>query len=63
MDQETMARCFNLWMKRYTEEPERFAADFQTVAEFLQQQADGEEPTYGATCAQMMVDLAAKMEA
>ena len=62
MDQETMARCFNLWMKRYTEEPEKFAADFHTVGEFLQQQAGGQEPSYGTVCATMMAEFATELK-
>jgi hypothetical protein len=43
----TQAQAFNEWMRRYTEEPEAFEASFRTCGEFLAQQANGEEPTYG----------------
>ena len=53
----TMAQAFNEWMRRYTDEPERFAADFRTCGEFLAEAARGEEPSYGETCAVYLADL------
>jgi len=47
-----LARGFNEWMRRYTEEPDKFGREFQAVMEFLEQQQDGETPTYGAECAE-----------
>ena len=51
-----MARAFNEWMRRYTDEPERFEREFQTVAEFLAT-PDGDDPTYGAECAAYLVQI------
>jgi hypothetical protein len=53
----TMAQAFNEWMRRYTDEPEKFAADFRTCGEFLAQVASGEEPTYGEHCAAYLAGL------
>lgn len=46
----TRIEAFNEWMRRYTEEPAQFEAEFRTVGEFLAEEARGEEPSYGATC-------------
>jgi len=47
----TMAEAFNEWMRRYTEEPAAFEAEFQTVGAYLEEQNKGKEPQYGANCA------------
>lgn len=57
MSEQIVANAFNEWMRRYTEEPEQFEREWQSVAEFLQQQADGVEPDYGVTCAAYMQKL------
>lgn len=48
---QRMALAFNEWMRRYTDEPERFAREFKQCGEFLAQIAKGEMPTYGDDCA------------
>ncbi|HEV7285198.1 MAG TPA: hypothetical protein VGN75_10100 [Kaistia sp.] len=53
MTDDQMAAAFNEWMREYTEEPEKFEAEFRTVAEFLATPS-GEAPSYGATCAAML---------
>lgn len=50
MNSTDMKRTFNEWMRRYTEEPETFAAEFKTVGTFLAEQAEGKEPSYGEVC-------------
>ncbi len=57
MNNNVMARAFNEWMRRYTDEPERFAREFQMVGEFLEQTERGEEPTYGETAAAYLVEI------
>jgi hypothetical protein len=37
----------NEWMRRFTEEPERFQHEFRAVSDFLQDQQAGAVPTYG----------------
>ncbi len=56
----TMAQAFNEWMRRYTDEPERFEAQFRTCGEFLTQVANGEEPTYGDHCAAYLAEIMAE---
>lgn len=55
----TMTQAFNEWMRRYTEDPATYAREFETVGEFLREQAEGREPTYGETCAAYLDDLMA----
>lgn len=55
---EQAAACFNEWMRRYTEEPETFEREFQTVSKFLAEEADGAEPTYGQSSTAYMREIA-----
>lgn len=45
-----MPQAFNEWMRRYTDEPEKFEAEFQTVGAFLAEKYQGREPSYGESC-------------
>lgn len=51
MDKDKVAKAFNEWMRRYTQEPSRFGREWQEVSEFLKAEADGREPEYGQVCA------------
>ncbi len=48
---EIAAKAFNLWMKKYTEQPEEFETEYTIIKEFLREQGDGKEPSYGQICA------------
>jgi hypothetical protein len=63
MTNAQMATCFNEWMRRFIEEPDRFAREFETVNQFLADEQEGKEPTYGETSAAYMVQLAAEVHA
>lgn len=56
-----IADAFNEWMRRYTEEPDQFAREWQTVGEFLLQEAAGVEPDYGKSCATYLSKLMAEV--
>ncbi|AZN72753.1 hypothetical protein D5400_17030 [Georhizobium profundi] len=58
MNNAQMVKCFNEWMRRYIEEPGRFEAEFQSVNQFLADEADGREPTYGESCTALMQRIA-----
>lgn len=45
MTNEQMAIALNEWMRRFIDEPDRFEREFQTVGEYLRDQAEGREPT------------------
>lgn len=53
----TTAQAFNEWMRRFIEEPERFAREWQSVEEFKRDEAAGKEPDYGETCAAYLSQL------
>jgi hypothetical protein len=52
-----LAAAFNMWMKRYTENPEQFEHEWQSVNQFLTEEANGEEPSYGESCAAYLLRL------
>jgi len=41
-------------MEDYTEHPELFEREWQTVEQFLAEQHDGKTPTYGETCVEIL---------
>lgn len=63
MTNAQMVKCFNEWMRRFVEEPGRVQREFETVNEFLKDEADGREPTYGETSAAYMEKLAQEIRA
>lgn len=58
LDADVLEKCFNEWMRRYTEDPKAFTVEFMTVREFLEQKAAGTPVTYGATCVAYLRKLA-----
>lgn len=50
MDRQKLIEAFNEWMRRYTDDPAAFEAEFQTVGLFVAERAMGREPSYGETC-------------
>lgn len=61
MNRIVLAACMNEWMRRYTEDPSGFAAEFQTVGEFCREKAAGEEPSYGQWAAEYIERIAADL--
>jgi hypothetical protein len=57
VDKKKLAAAFNEWMRRYTENPEEFTREFQTVQEFLAAKSSGKEPSYGEHCAEYLLTL------
>jgi hypothetical protein len=53
----------NEWMRRYIEEPEKFSREFQSVQDFLTDEAAGREPSYGEACAAYIFKLQEEMNA
>ena len=58
ISKEVAVAAFNEWMRRYTEEPAKFAHEFEAVGKFLKQQSEGKEPDYGTECAELLFRLA-----
>lgn len=63
MTKEQIAAAFNEWMRRFTEEPEKYEAEFRTVGKFLADQAQGQEPSYGQECAAYLESLIDEIQA
>tara|TARA_R110002020_G_scaffold467027_3_gene690171 strand:- start:1301 stop:1492 length:192 start_codon:yes stop_codon:yes gene_type:complete len=61
MTNEQMAKCFNEWMRRFIEEPDRFEREFKTVNEFLTDERSGRQPSYGESSAAYMHQLATEI--
>lgn len=45
-----LATGFNEWMRRYIEDPAKFAREFESVARFRESVKASETPTYGDDC-------------
>lgn len=57
MDKTLIAKAFNEWMRRYTETPKEFEAEFESVIAFLKEQNEGKEPSYGEECAEYLFKI------
>ncbi len=60
---DELPALFNEWMRRYTEEPEKFEAEFKTVGEYLKEVGEGVEPSYGEHSAAYLLKLRDEMAA
>lgn len=58
----SITAAFNEWMRLYTEDPEQFEREWQSVNEYLTEVGEGKEPTYGATCAMFFMKLLAEAD-
>ena len=59
---EWLVKTQNEWMRRYIEEPKKFNVEFQTIAEFVEQETAGKTPSYGETCTLYMEQLMREMQ-
>ena len=57
MNQSTIAKAFNEWMRRYIEDPAAYEAEFNSVAGFREAEAEGREPDYGERCAAYLLHI------
>lgn len=56
-EKKSLSLAFNEWMRRYIEEPEQYAREFESVLDFLNDESNGVEPTYGDVCAEYLLVL------
>ncbi len=63
MTYDENVKTSNEWMRRFIEEPEQFAREFQSVSEFVKDEAEGREPSYGERCAAYQFKLLDEMNA
>jgi hypothetical protein len=54
---DQVAGALNEWMRRYIEEPERFAREITTIKEFNAAEAAGETPSYGTNSAPYLAKI------
>lgn len=57
MTYDETVKMSNEWMRRFIEEPEKFAREFESVTSFLKDEAEGREPNYGERCAAYIFSL------
>lgn len=63
MTPEQIAQALNEWMRRYIDDPKAFDAEFETVGQFLKDENDGKEPSYGENGAAYMQKLLEELQA
>jgi hypothetical protein len=63
LDDKSLSRALNEWMRRYIENPAEFEAEFETVAEFLNEEKQGTEPSYGDTAVAYLRKIDAQLTA
>lgn len=56
-----MPLIFNEWMRRYTDEPEQFEREWQSVQQFLEEEKNGVQPSYGESCTRYFETIADEM--
>lgn len=52
---EALAEAFNTWLGDYIENPGKFVTIQDEVAQAVKEAMGGEEPSYGANCAALLV--------
>lgn len=57
MNEEVLVKAFNEWMRRFIDEPERYYREFEEVIEFISEEKEGVEPSYGQKCAPYLIKL------
>lgn len=60
---DQIAKALNEWVRRYIEDPKAFEAEFETVGQFLKEEEEGREPSYGETGAAYMQKLLEEFQA
>lgn len=63
MSASDMSRSSNEWMRRFIEDPEKFAREFESVTRFLAAVAEGREPDYGERCTAYQFKLLEELNA
>jgi len=53
----TMSQAFDEWMRRYTENPAEFEAEFQATSRYLKERGRKAVTSYGTACASYLRKL------
>lgn len=52
-----LAALMNEWQRRFIETPEAYEAEFRTIIQFLDEESEGVEPSYGKDCVAYLESL------
>lgn len=56
------AAAFNMWMQDYMSDPQAYEDSHDSAVRHLKEKLSGEEPSYGAVCAEVLVNYLNKLE-
>lgn len=56
------AAAFNMWMSDYMSDPQAYEDSHDSAVRHLKEKLNGEEPSYGAICAEVLVNYLNKLE-
>lgn len=56
------AAAFNMWMDDYMNNPQAYEDSHDSAVRHLKEKLNGEEPSYGAVCAEVLVKYLNKLE-
>lgn len=56
------AAAFNMWMDDYMNNPQAYEDSYDSAVRHLKEKLNGEEPSYGAACAEALVKYLNKLE-
>ena len=56
------AAAFNMWMSDFMQNPQAYEDSHDSAVRHLKEKLNGEEPSYGAVCAEVLVNYLNKLE-
>lgn len=56
------AAAFNMWLEDYMNNPQAYEDSHSSAVRHLKEKLNGEEPSYGAVCAEVLVNYLNKLE-
>lgn len=56
------AAAFNMWMDDYMNDPQAYEDSHDSAVRHLKEKLNGEDPSYGAVCAEVLVNYLNKLE-
>lgn len=60
--QPNYAAAFNMWLEDYMNNPQAYEDSHDSAVRHLKEKLNGEEPSYGAVCAEVLVGYLNKLE-
>ena len=61
-NKEDFAAAFNAWMDDYMNNPQAYEDSHDSAVRHLKEKLNGQEPSYGAVCAEVLVKYLNKLE-